>query len=185
MVDASYFGGYWAEGFRDIMYEWSRFGVFDILLPLILIFAVVFAILEKINVFGNRGVNLIVALVIGFFTISNPYVSGFFMYLFSNLGLGIAVLVALIVLLGVAIEPSGNTWKWLFGIVGALLFLVVLGRSGAFTVLFGDSSIYWLYQNSAAIIILVFVALAVIAVIAGTRRAGSLAGAGMAAPHRP
>lgn len=179
MVDAYY--GYSMEGFRQVVAQWSQYGVFDILLPLILVFAVVFAILQKINIFNNKGVDMVIALVIGFFTISNPYVSGFFMYLFSNLGLGIAIMLVLIILLGVALKPDTPTWMWIFGLVGGVIFLIVLGRSGAFTVLFGAGFPYWLQQNASLIIIGVVVVLMIGAVMVATKKEGI--GGGVAAPH--
>jgi len=185
MVDV-FSGGYYGysmEGFRSVIAQWSQFGVFDILLPLILIFAVVFAILEKINIFKNRGVNLLIAMVVGFFTISNPYVSGFFMYLFSNLGLGIAIMLALIILLGVALKPDEATWKWVFGIVGGIIFLIVLAKSGAFQVLLGDQFVFWLQQNSAFSILIVFVILAVIAVLTGFKKEQTAVGTIMPPAH--
>lgn len=191
MVDifsSGYYGGgyygYSMEGFRSVIAQWAQFGVFDILLPLILIFAVVFAILEKINIFKNRGVNLLIAMVVGFFTISNPYISGFFMYLFSNLGLGIAIMLALIVLLGVALKPGEGAWKWIFGIVGGIIFLIVLAKSGALQILLGDQFIYWLQQNSAFSILIVFVILAIIAVMVGFKKEEEAVGRIMPPTHQ-
>ena len=169
MTDGYYYGFYSMEGFRGIMAQWAQFGVFDILLPLILVFAVVFAILEKINLFRNRGVHLVIAVVIGFFTVSNPYISGFFMYLFSNLGLGVAILLGLIVLLGVALQPNTKTWSWIFGIAGGLIFLVVLGRSGAFSMMFGSNFGYWIQANSALVFVFVIIAIMIIAVLVGVK----------------
>jgi len=168
MVDGYGYYGYSMEGFREVIMQWSQYGIFDILLPLILVFAVVFAILEKINIFNNRGVSLIIALSIGLFTISNAYISGFFMYLFSNLALGIAIMLVLVVLLGISLKPDEKTWKWIFGILGGVIFLVVLARAGTFQVLFGQGFYFWLQQNAAWAVIAILVAFAFIAVLSAT-----------------
>lgn len=150
-----------------VIQQWEQFGVFTVLFPFILIFAIVFAILEKIKLFDNRGVNLIIALILGFFTVSNPYVGGFFMYFFSNLAIGIAIMLALIILLGVALKPGDKSWMWIFSLAGGAIFLVVMARSGVFKMIFGEGFWFWLQRNSAVVIIFAIVALMVAIVFLG------------------
>ncbi len=170
MVNGFGYGWYGTQGFREIIAQWAQFGVFDILLPILLIFAVVFAILEKINLLKNQGVHLIIALVIGIYTISNPIISGFFLYLFSNLALGVAILLCLIVLLGIAIKPGGGTWKGIFTIGGIFIFLIVLAKSGAFQMLFGQNIGYWIQINSAILLLVLFIVLGVVFVLKGVKQ---------------
>lgn len=100
MDGAGYYGWGWT-GFREIIMQWQQIGVFDVVLPLLLVFTVVYAILDKIGILGdNKAINIIISLVLAFFAVSNVYVSGFFMYLFSYTGIGIAILLAAVVLLG-------------------------------------------------------------------------------------
>lgn len=157
-------------GFRDVVIQMGQYGVFDVLLPFIFIFTLVFAILEKINIFNNRGVSLVLSLVIAFFTISNAYIAGFFMYLFSNLGLGIAILLVLVVLLGFGLKESDTSWKYIFGIVGGAIFLVVLGRSGTFSMLFGPNFNFWVAQNAPWIIMIIITGLIIAGVFIGFNR---------------
>lgn len=165
--DYGYMGYGWGS-FQQLMQAWTNLGVFTVLLPLLLIFTIVFAILEKVNLFNNRGVHLIIALVIGFFTISNPYVSGFFMYLFSNLALGIAILLCLLVLVGIALKDEEGAGTWLFGIAGFVLFIFVLARSGALRILIGEELLYWLKMNIALVIIVLVIIGAIAFVWKGT-----------------
>lgn len=169
MFIPSYGSGYGA--WANVMAQWENFGVFTILLPFILVFAVVFAILERIALFkDNRGVNILIAIVIGFFTISNPYVSYFFRYIFGNLAWGIAIMIAVVILLGLTLKPEETTWKWIFGVLAAVLFLSMMskpmadGKSGL-QFLFGDSLWYWIQANSAMVVIGLFVAFAVMAIV--------------------
>ncbi|MEM4153100.1 MAG: hypothetical protein QXK80_03230 [Candidatus Pacearchaeota archaeon] len=165
MVDGFYFGG--MTEFRQVIEQWAQFGLFDVLLPLLLVFTLVFAILEKINIFKNRGVHLVISLVLAFFAITNPVVSVFFMYLFSNLAIGVAIILAMIVLVGFALKPEGDTWQWVFGIGGAFLLLIALAKSGFFTYVFGPNAWYWMQQNASWMILLIIIALAVIGVVVG------------------
>jgi hypothetical protein len=157
-------------GFYQIIEQWQQFGVFTVLLPLILVFAIVFAILEKINILNNKGVHLIIALAVGFFTVSNPYVSAIFMPLFANLAIGVAILIVLVILIGLAIKPDSKSFPYIFGIVGGIIFIVVLARTGMFRVLFGDNVDIWLTQNSAWLVLFIFLALIGVGVILGAKK---------------
>ena len=159
------YGGAW----QQLIDQWTQLGVFTILLPLILVFTVVFAILERVNLFRNRGVHVLIALVIGFFTIGNPYVSGFFMYLFPNLGIGIAILIVLVVLISLAVKPGDKAWPWILGVAGGIIFLVIMAKSGLLSSVFGPGAWSWVYLNQGLVIIVLFIALAIVSVIVGVK----------------
>ena len=176
LYTTSYGLGYGA--WANVMAQWENFGVFTILLPFILVFAVVFAILEKIALFeNNRGVNILIALVIGFFTISNPYVSYFFRYIFGNLAWGIAIMIAVVILLGLSLKPDEATWKWIFGILAAVLFLSIMskpmadGKNGL-QFLIGDSLWNWVQANGAMVVLGLFMLFAVLAIVMTGKKIG-------------
>ncbi len=171
MVDYGFAGG-----FRDVVTQMAQYGAFDVLLPLVFVFTLVFAILEKINIFNNRGISLVLSLVIALFTISNAYISGFFIYLFSNLGLGIAILLVLVILLGFGLKENTGVWKWIFGVVGGALFLVVLGRSGAFNLMFGPGWQFWIQQNAPWIIGIIIIGLVIAGIAMIPRNSSTGAG---------
>lgn len=166
MADVLY-SPFMSGGFYSLIEQWQQFGVFTVLLPLVLVFAIVFAILEKINILNNKGVHLVIALAIGFFTVSNPYVSSFFLPLFSNLGLGIGIVLVLIILVGLAIKPDSGAFKWIFGIVGGIIFIVILGRTGMFKYMLGDDIGYWISMNSSWLVLIIFLVLIAIGVMVG------------------
>jgi len=126
-MNSLFFGG----PLEQVIYQWGQFGIFSVILPFILVFSIVFAIFEKINLFkNNKAVHVIIALAIAFFTIANPYVVSFFTPIFSNLGLGVAILVALLVVMGLAVKPDSGAWKMIFLVIGILIFIMVLINSG-------------------------------------------------------
>ena len=170
MTDGFY--GWGMSGFRQVIDQWAQFGVFDVLLPMLLVFVLVFAILEKINIFKNRGVHLVIALILGFLAITNPYVSVFFMYLFSNLAIGIAILLVMIILLGVALKPEEGTWQWVFGIGGGILLLIVLSKTGFFTYALGPNALYWMQQNAAAMILVLVIGIILVGLLIGVKKEG-------------
>jgi len=53
--------------FQDLVKSGQDIGVFDVFLPFLLVFAIVFAILEKTKIFGEKkaNINSVIALVIG------------------------------------------------------------------------------------------------------------------------
>ena len=150
--------------------QWQQIGFFDVVLPLLLIFTVVYAILDKIKVLGdNKAINIIISLVLAFFAVSNLYVSQFFMYLFSYTGIAIAILLAAIVLLGLFAKEKENMWKWIFGFGGFILFIWVLSRAtsdfGVSLFDLGPEFQWWISNNIYWILPILFIAGAVVAVV--------------------
>lgn len=133
--------------FNTVMQQWSSIGLFDLVLPIILIFTVVFAILQRVKILGGtKGVDAVVALVISFFAIINPEVSGFFIPLFSNVAIGISILLAFLLIVGLIMgEVDADTWRWISLIGGAAIFFWVMSRAAEY---FGGyiifSSQWWL-----------------------------------------
>ena len=83
----------------DILNQWQTAGVFDYILPFLLIFSVVFGILASTNILGKqKGVNVIVSLVVGLLALRLGFVQLFFAQIFPRLGVGIGVILALLIL---------------------------------------------------------------------------------------
>jgi|SRR3989344_952648 len=67
--------------FRGTLEFFNRLGIYDVILPFLLVFSIVFAILEKTKIFGmekigdekytRKNINAMVAFVIGFMTIAS------------------------------------------------------------------------------------------------------------------
>ncbi|PIN89140.1 hypothetical protein COU60_04720 [Candidatus Pacearchaeota archaeon CG10_big_fil_rev_8_21_14_0_10_34_76] len=114
--------------FRNLIYQWENIGVFDLFLPFLLVFAVVFAILSSTRVLGDhKGVNIIISLVLGLFSVRVLFVRDFFGVIFANFGIAIAGLIVLVILTGVFVtEKSRKQWvKLVFGI-GVVGFVIVM-----------------------------------------------------------
>jgi len=96
----------------DLLNQWESIGVFDYLLPFLLIFAVVFGILETTKVFGeHKGIHTIISLVIGLFTMRYFQVGEFIGVIFANFGIALSVLLVLIILTGLFVtQKSREGW---------------------------------------------------------------------------
>ncbi len=120
-----------------LLNEFEQIGVFDYMLPFLLIFAVVFGILTATNVFGgNKGVSLIIALVIGAMAIRLGYVQAFFTEVFPRFGIAVATLLVIVILAAVFI-PNQHKKGWAIG------FAIGGGVFGLIAVINAFSALDW------------------------------------------
>ncbi|HLD10851.1 MAG TPA: hypothetical protein VJB89_02120 [Candidatus Nanoarchaeia archaeon] len=102
-------------------------GIYDYLLPFILIFAIIFAILEKTKVLGSEGtkpktnINALVAIVIGLLLIVNQNI----VYIINSFLPKVSLLI-IILLMGLLVIAmlAGKEFKGLQGSVFAVAFII-------------------------------------------------------------
>ncbi len=111
-----------------ILNQWEAIGFFDYVLPFLLIFAVIFGILESVPVLGkNRQVHVIIALVIGLLALRLGFVQEFYREVFPRVGVGIAILLIALILIGLFIAANqAKYWMLGLGILAILIFLVIM-----------------------------------------------------------
>lgn len=116
-----------------VLNDWAAQGVFSYLFPFLIIFSLVFAILQKTRIFepagsnGNsrnvNGINAIIAISVAFLALLNDYVSTFFASLFPRFGIALAILLVLLILVGIFVPTFGsqdgkNSWVgWSLAVV--------------------------------------------------------------------
>ncbi|VVB80112.1 Uncharacterised protein [uncultured archaeon] len=138
--------------FGDLLAQWEQYGLFAYILPFLIIFAFVFGILIKLNLFGeeNRSVSAIIGLAVGLISLQFGFVSQFFAELFPRFGIGIAVVLVGVIMMGLFIGRNTN-WIWL--VMGIVAF--------AFVVLKGFGALGWGQEidllGNAGLLLLVFV----------------------------
>lgn len=121
-----------------IFAQWQNIGVFEYLLPFLLVFAIVFGILTTTNLLGShKGIHVIIAIIVGLMAVgystSLQYSLGEFLQtLFPRLGIGLAVLLALLVLVGLFIpEDERRYWMWGLGAIAIIIGIVVISKTFA------------------------------------------------------
>ncbi len=116
---------------QDLLLQWESMGVFDYVLPFLLIFAIVFGILSYMRIFGeNRSVNVIIALVIGVLSLRIGLLQAFITELFPRLGVGLAIILAVMLLVGMFIaKDEKRYWMWGLGAIGAIIAIVIISNS--------------------------------------------------------
>ncbi len=135
-------------GFQDLIFMLDAVGVVDVILPFILIFAIVFAVLEKTKILGKedhqvRKYATIIALVLAFAVII-PHVTGSYYYGFDAVeiinkalpGVGL-LLVAIVMMLltiglwtGKAPDGSKGMGVWFTMISGLIVIAIFIGSIG-------------------------------------------------------
>jgi hypothetical protein len=113
----------------NVLNDLDSLGFFSYILPFLLIFALVYAIISQQNIFKeNKGSALIIALAIGLLALQFDIISNFFAILFPNLAKGLGVLIVALILIGAFIPEEGNKLakSSLFIIGLVILFVVVI-----------------------------------------------------------
>lgn len=112
----------------DVLTQWQTAGVFDYVLPFLLIFSVVFGILTSTGVIGRqKGVHVIVSIVIGLLALRLGFVQTFFTELFPRLGIGLAVILALLIMTGLFIhEDEAKYWMYGIAAVATISWIIIL-----------------------------------------------------------
>lgn len=169
--------------FTDFIYRLQYFGVADVLLPFILIFTIVFAILQKTEILGKvkdssgqptgvKRYNVIVALVLGFGVVI-PHVLGWYPpnadvvniinAALPNVSIILVALLAVFLIIGL----MGGTASWAgsaTGWVALIAFLVVAfifgNAAGWFN--YWPSWLWWLRDPDTQAMIIIFAVFAII-----------------------
>ena len=152
----------------------------EMLLPFLLVFVVVFAILQKSKILGDgkAQIDAMVSLVIGLILIGVPQPRNIIVGIMPWMAVGVAVILVFLILYGFVAGDLSSAPKWMkatFGILAALFTLaVVLYISGLGTIILdwlsgSGSSEVW---TSVLMIVLVLGAM-VVAVFGSKKNKGS------------
>ena len=148
--------------------------VVEVLLPFLLVFTLVFAILQKTKILGDgkKQIDAIVGLVVGLIVIAFASATGIIINLIPILAIGLVVLLVFMLLYGMTFQPGDfklNNWiRGGIGIVaGIVVIITVLILTGGWDYLW---DLYYTSDGSsitANIIIVIVIIVAIVAVIFG------------------
>jgi hypothetical protein len=131
------------SSFRNTLDFFDKLGIYDVVLPFLLVFTIVFAILEKTKVFGfdkigdvevtKKNLNAITAFVVAFFTIASSRLVETITSISSNVVLLLLLCIFFLMLVGTFAQQSDKgfflegRWKAVFiFIIFAGLVLIFL-----------------------------------------------------------
>lgn len=124
-----------SASFTEVFLRLEAMGLTDLLLPFLLIFAIVFAVLQKVNIFGKKkNINAVVAIIIGLLVVI-PHITGNYppgadaVEIINNsipavsvFIVGVVMLLILIGVFGVNVNIAGSP---IGGVVALISFLIV------------------------------------------------------------
>jgi hypothetical protein len=137
------FAGFYGGSIGNLLSFWEQAGFFSYALPFLLIFALVFGILMRTQIFkDNRGINVVISLVVGLLALQFDFVPIFFSQIFPRIGVALSVILAFLIIVGLFLDPNSKIHNWMLFGIGVIVFLVVIFQTLGFT---GFSSGYWWY----------------------------------------
>ena len=161
----------------DVLNIWNDIGVFAYMIPFLLIFAVVYAILDKTKMLSagtneNKPIIAIIAVSMSLLSLQFDFVSYFFAVIFPRFGVGLALFLVVLIFLGFFFSPSNNNgvWgkevTWIGWLVGIGVFIWSLSAWDQWNSYYGFGG--WFAENVWALIIL-GVIIAVIAIVSSDK----------------
>lgn len=105
-------------------------GGFDIILPFLLMFAIVFAILDKIKLFGDKkNINAVVSIIVAFFLVVQQDMVFLIQQFIPRVSMLILTLILILLVAGTFGFGVGENWKGLSVIIAIAGVLWALGAS--------------------------------------------------------
>ena len=148
----------------DILNRWNEAGVFSYVIPFLLIFAVVYGILEKSGLFNaktgkgedtkpNHAVHGTIAVAVALLSLQFDFVSSFFATIFPRFGVGLAIFLVLIIFIGLFYDPTDDRGGFLA--VGVVIAIAIALWSISSWQFWGDNYFLgsWFEDNFWAIAI--------------------------------
>lgn len=166
IILASFGGG----SLGDLFAQWEAAGIFQYALPFLLIFAIVYGLLMKLNIFAskdnpNKGINVMIALAVAFMALQFDIVSLFFSEIFPRFGVALSVILVILILGGLFM-PTNKENNWfmiaLAIIVFILIGIVIFTSLNAFGWGIGGSGLRYVWDSYGAIIIFAAIIIAVV-----------------------
>jgi hypothetical protein len=114
----------------DVFLQWESAGIFEFLLPALLIFALVYGILNTTSIISReKNIQIIIAIIIALIAVGYTSTMGFslgmfLMELFPRLAVGLSIVLALLILIGLFV-PGDERRFWLYGL-GAISFIIAI-----------------------------------------------------------
>jgi len=171
------YGSFGGGALGDLFAQWEAAGIFQYALPFLLIFALVFGLLMKLNIFArgtesNKGINVLIALAVAFMSLQFDMVSMFFSEIFPRFGVALSIILVILILGGLFM-PTNEENNWfmvaLAVIVFAIIGTVIYNSLSVFGWGIGGPGLSMFWERYSAIIIFAVIIIAVIAMTTRTK----------------
>ncbi|MEK6832494.1 MAG: hypothetical protein AABY32_00475 [Nanoarchaeota archaeon] len=177
IILASY-GSFGGGTLGDLFSQWEAAGIFTYALPFLLIFALVFGLLMKLNIFAskenpNKGINVIIALTVAFMSLQFDMVSIFFAEIFPRFGVALSIILVILILGGLFMpRNTENNWFMvaLAGVVFVIIGTVIYNSLQVFGWGVGGPGLSYFWSKYGALIIFAVLIMAIIAITLGPKK---------------
>ena len=159
------YGFFRGGGIGDLLNYWEQVGFFSYVLPFLLIFALVYAIISNMRLFGdNKGVSAVIALAVGLLALQFDVVPIFFSEIFPRVGIALSVILAVLIITGMFIDPSQKWMKYmLLGMSFIVLFIVLFQQ--AYSSFWYDIFYFFSAQTFAWLLLGLIVVVLILAIV--------------------
>jgi hypothetical protein len=125
------YGFFRGGGIGDLLNYWEEAGFFSYVLPFLLIFALVYAIIGNMKLFAqNKGISSVIALAVGLLSLQFDVVPIFFSEIFPRVGIALSVMLAILIILGLFLDEKQKWMKYmLLGMAFITLFIVLFQQA--------------------------------------------------------
>ena len=116
--------------FENVLRQWAEIGVFDVLLPFILVTTVVYALLQRTKILGKtkagdakKNINILTSILLAFFVVATAHVTQTITRIAQFMALAAVILVVVVMIFGFSgakLEEMQN--RWLLWSIGLVLF---------------------------------------------------------------
>jgi len=158
----------------NILAQWQAAGVFDYVLPFLLIFALTFGLLIRVGLFttkdasgekSNKSINAIIALSVALMALQFDFVSVFFSEIFPRFGVALSIILVIIILGGLFMPTDSKWFSWILILVVMVIIGIVVFSS---LESFGYNAGYWWRNNLGSLLGWAVLIGLIIAVVAGS-----------------
>ena len=176
LASYGYFGG---GALGDLFSQWEAAGIFAYALPFLLIFALVFGLLSKLNIFASKadpnsgkGVNIIISLAVAFMSLQFNMVTMFFSEIFPRFGVALSIILVILILGGLFM-PTNRENNWFMIALGIIVFIiiaiVIYNSLNAFGWTIGGPGLAYIWDRYGSLIILAVIIIGAIVIITGRK----------------
>ncbi|MBT7705821.1 hypothetical protein HN747_00055 [archaeon] len=154
----------------DLFVDLEQFGFFDFVLPFLIVFALVFAILEKSKWLGeNKAVQAIISVSIGLLSTWGMMLTEVYKVLFPRMGIFLGVILVVLIFVGFFIKGDDADAVKKFAPIGWAAAVIVLLWTLNFFGIWGGYGVggFWeiITYNLGAIVVIALTVLAIWAIV--------------------
>ena len=112
--------------FRGVINFFDSIGLFDVVLPFLLVFTLVFALMEKVGLFGKnkKNIHVIVALVAAAFVVAQPDIVFLIRGFIPNVSMFILIILMGLLVMGMFGLTGDTKWSWGIAVIVAVVAIL-------------------------------------------------------------